>query len=144
MNKVIITGHVTRDIEYKATSTTSIANFAINDSRKAKTEKGAKAEYKNMYLDCTAFGKAADFLSQHFRKGSAVMLHGTLDQDTWEDKQTGQKRSKHVLIVATVDFPPRDFEDKDGGQRSVMDGVPVKRSAKSADHDPFADDADGF
>ena len=58
----------------------------------------------DIFIDVTAFGKTAEFVANHFHKGKAIFVTSRLNQDNWEDKQTGKPRSKHSLIADRVGF----------------------------------------
>lgn len=103
LNKVILSGNLTREPELKQTASgTSILSFSIasNDSRK-----NAQGQYEDKpnFVDCTIFGNQAAGLSQHLHKGMKVALEGKLDFQAWEDQQ-GNKRSKLSVIVNQLEF----------------------------------------
>ena len=58
----------------------------------------------DVFVDVTAFGKTAEFVASHFHKGKQIAVTSRLNQDNWEDKETGQKRSKLTLIADRVGF----------------------------------------
>lgn len=99
-NKVILVGNMTRDIELRYTQGGSaIANTAIATSRKF-TSNGEKKE-EVCFVDITFFGRSAEIANQYLRKGSKILVEGRLKFDQWSD-QNGQKRSKHSVIVETM------------------------------------------
>jgi single-strand DNA-binding protein len=98
-NKCIFIGHLTRDVETKhTTSQMEIAEFGIAVNHK----RGDKEEV--MFLDCTAFDKTAKTVAQYFAKGKPILVEGRLKLDVWDDKNTGQKRYKHSLVVDRFTF----------------------------------------
>ena len=100
-NKVIIVGHLTRDIEMKHTqSSLAIASTAIASSKKYKTQSGEQRD-EVMFLDITFFARLAEIAQQYLRKGSKVLVEGSLKFDQWVD-QNGNKRSKHSLTVSNM------------------------------------------
>lgn len=104
INKVILAGHLTRDPECRfSTKGTAIGRFTIAINRKWKEKDGAERE-EVAFIDCEAFGKTAETISSHFRKGNLLMVEGRLRTDNWEDKQTGQKRSKTLVNVQEFHF----------------------------------------
>lgn len=133
MNKIFLTGNISKDIEVKATSTTSIANLTVNCSK--KTKEG----WVNNYIECVAFGKVAEIIAEHFKSGSAIELSGELTQESWDDKQTGRKRYKHVVRVDSFDFPRKDMEFK--SERGVTDKAP-NYSGRTAPASKVDDDED--
>lgn len=126
MNKSIFTGNLTRDIELTYTSTgTAIAKTAIAVSTKF-TSNGEKKE-DVMFMDVTFFGRAAEVANQYLRKGSKVMLEGRIQFDQWVDKETGGKRSKHALIVETM-----EMLDSKGSTTSDEGDAPAAKAAPAA------------
>ena len=104
INKVIITGNLTRDPELRSTpSGTSVLNFgvAVNDRR--RTADGNWEDYPN-YIDCTMFGRRAEGVQQYLHKGLKVAIEGRLHYSSWEDRNTGQKRSKIDVTVDELEF----------------------------------------
>jgi len=99
--KVIYVGNLTKDGELKySQSGSAIYNNSIAVSKKF-TSNGEKKE-KVMYMDITAFSKVAEICNQYLRKGSKVLLEGEIEFQQWEDKQSGQKRSKHSFNVSNM------------------------------------------
>lgn len=100
-NKIILVGNLTKDIELRyAQSGTAIANTAIATSRKF-TQNGEKKE-EVCFVDITFFGRSGEVANQYLRKGSKILVEGRLNFEQWVDKQSGQKRSKHSVIVETM------------------------------------------
>ena len=99
-NKVILVGNLTRDIELRySQSGMGIASTAIATSRKF-TSNGEKKE-EVCFVDITFFAKSAEIANQYLRKGSKILVEGRLNFDQWVD-QSGQKRSKHSVVVETM------------------------------------------
>jgi single-strand DNA-binding protein len=110
-NQITLLGNLTRDIELKHSSSGSaIANTAIATSHKF-TVNGEKRE-ETMFVDLTFFGKSAETANSYLRKGSKVLIVGRLKQDNWVD-QSGQKKSKHGVIVETMKM----LDTKQDGQQ---------------------------
>jgi single-strand DNA-binding protein len=100
-NKIILVGNLTRDIELKyAQGGSAIANTAIATSRKF-TVNGEKKE-ETCFVDITFFGRSGEVANQYLRKGSKILVEGRLKFDQWVDQTSGQKRSKHSVIVETM------------------------------------------
>lgn len=96
MNICVFQGNLTRDPEFRTAQTgTSICNFSI------AVNSGFGENKKTMYMDCTAFGKQAEIINENFKKGKEILVNGELVLDTWEDKDTGSKRSRHKLNLAS-------------------------------------------
>lgn len=104
INKVMITGNLTRDAELRTTpSGTSILNFgvAVNDRR--RNQNGEWEDYAN-FIDCTMFGRRAESLQNYLKKGLKVAIEGRLHYSSWEDRNTGQRRSKVDVTVDEIEF----------------------------------------
>ena len=101
-NKVILVGNLTRDIELRyLPSGGAIATVGIATSRKFKNKDGTQGE-EVCFVDLTFFGRTAEVVNQYCHKGSKILAEGRLKLDTWIDKQSGQKRSKHGIVVESM------------------------------------------
>ncbi len=101
---MIAMGHVSKDVELRYTPTgKAVCQSSIALNRIWKNDAGDKMEQVT-FLDWTAFGTTAETLSQHVKKGSLIHFTGYLKQDSWDDKQTGQKRTKILMIVEKFTF----------------------------------------
>ena len=99
-NKVILVGNLTRDIELRYSQAgMGIANTAIATTRKF-TSNGEKKE-EVCFVDITFFARSAEIANQYLRKGSKILVEGRLNFEQWVD-QNGQKRSKHSIVVETM------------------------------------------
>ena len=99
-NKIILVGNLTRDIELRyAQSGTAIAKTAIATSRKYNSNGEKKEEV--CFVDITFFGRSGEVANQYLRKGSKILVEGRLTFEQWVD-QNGQKRSKHAVVVETM------------------------------------------
>lgn len=101
-NKVILMGNLTRDPELRSTpSGQSVASFSLAVNRSWKNASGETQEAVD-YIDCNAWGKAGEIISQYMQKGRAILVSGRLQQRSWE--QDGQKRSKVEVVVEDFNF----------------------------------------
>lgn len=103
INKVFITGNLTRSPELRETqSGTAVLKFsvAVNESRKNK-QTGEWEQYPH-FIDCTMFGNRARGLSQYIHKGGRIAVEGRLNYSSWTDRETSQKRSKLEVIADEV------------------------------------------
>lgn len=123
-NQWIGLGHLTRDPQLKfLPSQTAICEFGFASNRKYKTASGEERE-EVLFLDCIAFGKQAEILNQHVVKGNPIFLTGRLKLDSWDDKQTGAKRSKINLVVENFQFiggRPEGGQQQAAPARGAMD-----------------------
>jgi single-strand DNA-binding protein len=122
VNKVILIGRLTRDPEtrtFQNGGKVAKFGFAVG-SRRKNPQTGQWEDGDTMFIDCEAFnrgefGHLADRVEQYLRKGNQVFLEGRLKLETWDDKTSGAKRSKHALVVDNMQFlEPR--QGGDGGE----------------------------
>lgn len=117
MNKVLILGNITKDID-KATTTSGItvAKFTVAVSRKFKNAKG---EYETDFLNCVAFKGTADFISKYFSKGSKIALSGSIQTRNYEATD-GTKRYVTEILVEEVEFVEKA---KGGKQEEIVQEI---------------------
>jgi len=126
-NKVILAGNLTRDPELRYTPKgTAIAKFGLAVNRTWTGEDGQKHE-EATFVDIDCFGKQAEVISQYLRKGRSILIEGRLKLDQWDDKQTGQKRSKLGVVLESFSFIDSNREGGAGGG-----GAPAASSAQVA------------
>lgn len=103
-NKVIIMGNLTRDPELRYTPKgMAIAKIGLAVNRVWTNEAGEKKE-EVTFVDADVFGRTAENVGQYMKKGRPIMVEGRLKLDQWDDKQTGQKKSKLGVVAETVQF----------------------------------------
>jgi single-strand DNA-binding protein len=102
LNKVIVIGRLTRDIELKYTPAgTPVASFSIANNYSYKS--GNEKKEQVSYFDCTAWSKSAEILEQYVKKGHKIAIEGRLTQRSWQD-QDGKNRSKIEITVENFQF----------------------------------------
>ena len=112
INRVCITGNLTRDPELRATAGgTQVLSFgvAVNDRRR-NAQTGEWEDYPN-FVDCTMFGNRAEAVGRFLAKGMKVAIEGKLRYSSWE--RDGEHRSKLEVIVDEIEFMSR--RDEQGG-----------------------------
>ena len=103
-NKVILLGNLTRDPELRYTPKgMAIAKVGLAVNRNWTSETGEKKE-EVTFVDVDIFGRTAENVAQYMRKGRPILIEGRLRLDQWDDKQTGQKRSKLGVVGEVVQF----------------------------------------
>jgi len=113
-NKVILIGNLTRDPEVRYTSKgTAVAKIGLAVNRSWKAETGEQRE-EVTFVDVDVFGRQAEVVGQYLRKGRPVLVEGRLRLDTWEDKQTNQKRSRLGVVMESFQF--LDYGGGGGGR----------------------------
>lgn len=112
LNKVFLMGNLTRDIELRhlPKTNTAVAQLGLAVNRRWRTPEGEQKE-EVTFLDCEAFGRTAETLSQYLKKGRPVFIEGRLKLDQWQDKESGQNRSKLKVVVENFQF----IDSKPGG-----------------------------
>lgn len=123
INRVTITGNLTRDPEVRNTqSGMSVMSLgvAVNDRRK-NNQTGEWEDYAN-FIDCTMFGTRAQSVSQYLSKGSKVAIEGKLRWSQWE--RDGQKRSKIEVIVDDLEFMSMDANQQNHQQPQQVNYAP--------------------
>jgi single-strand DNA-binding protein len=97
-NKVILLGNLTRDPEVRYTPKgTAVAELGMAVNRVYTAENGEKRE-ETTVVDVTLWGRTAEIAGEYLKKGRPVFIEGRLQLDSWEDKQSGQKRSKLKVV----------------------------------------------
>ena len=127
-NKVILAGNLTRDPELRYTPKgLAIAKLGLAVSRTWKNEAGESKE-EVTFVDVDAFGRQAEVLAQYMKKGRPLLVEGRLKLDQWDDKQTGQKRSKLGVVLDSFSFLDS------GGNRN--EGAPVEAAPRRPQSTP--------
>src|ERR1041385_6566729 len=123
-NKVILAGNLTRDPEVRYTPKgAAIAKLGLAINRTWKTETGETKE-EVTFVDVDAFGRTAEVISQYLKKGRPILVEGRLKLDQWDDKQTGQKRSRLGVVLEGFQFLDSGRGDGSGGGRSGPSSAP--------------------
>lgn len=116
-NKIVLVGHLTRDIELKYTQSGAvIGKSAIAVTRKYSTN-GEKRE-EICFVDITFFGKSAEIANQYLTKGSKLLIEGVLKFEQWTD-QNGQPRSKHSIAVESMEMLGDAKQNNQGYQQGA-------------------------
>jgi len=101
-NKIILQGNLTREVEIRYTQGgTAIATTGIATNRKYTAANGDKKE-EVLFVDVSFFGRTAEIANQYLHKGSKVLIDGRLQLDLWDDKKTGDRRSKHTIAAESL------------------------------------------
>ncbi len=153
-NKVLLLGNLTRDVElrYLPNTNTPVAKVGLAVNRRFKTANGEQRE-ETTFVDCEAMGRTAEVMSQYLQKGRPVFIEGRLRLDQWEDRQSGQKRSKLLVFIESFQFvdsggsgPGGGGGSGGGGAGSSSGSAPARRGAYAGGsshndaHEPIDDD----
>jgi single-strand DNA-binding protein len=138
-NKVLLIGNLTRDPELKYTPKgTAIANIGLAVNRRWTTETGEQKEDVT-FVDVEVWGRQAETVGQYLSKGKPIFVEGRLKLDSWEDKETGQKKSKMRVVCEHFQFigapggaPSGRAEFKDESPSDQPPARPAGRSGRTA------------
>lgn len=123
LNKVFLMGRLTFDPELRRTpSGTAVTELRLATSRTWLGRDGERRE-ETLFIDVTVWDRQAENCCQYLRKGSAVHIEGSLKMDTWDDKTTGEKRSKIKVQADRVQFLDSRRADQGGGMGSMDDDM---------------------
>lgn len=101
LNTITLAGRLTRDPELKYVGEHTICEFGLATSKKMRNRE------ETVFIDMVCWQRTAEVAAEYLRKGSPVLVRGRLTMDQWEDKQTGQKRTKHRVTVEELQMVPR-------------------------------------
>lgn len=142
MNKVEITGRLTKDVDVKVNGESKVARLTVAVDRKLTKEQRQKEGVQTAdFIPVVAFGKTAEFLEKYFKKGSAIELSGRI--------QTGSYTNKEGVKIYTTDVVAEDVGFGVGGSKN-SDGAGAgnnsaqNNNAAPADEDGFMDIPDGL
>ncbi len=152
LNKVMLIGNLTRDPELRHTPKgTAVAELGLAINRVWRDEQGQKQE-DTTFVDVTLWGRQAEVAQQYLTKGSPCYIEGRLNLDTWDDKATGQKRSKLKVVGETLQLLGSKGSSSGGGngyseRPQQVSSAPQQRSsppqgASAAPADDFQEDDD--
>jgi single-strand DNA-binding protein len=129
-NKVVLMGNLTRDPELRSIpSGQQVASFSLAVNRTWKNSNGEQQEAVD-YIDCNAWGKPGEIITQYMKKGSAILVSGRLQQRQWE--QEGQKRSKVEIVVEDFNFVGGNDSGSSNGGGSYQNSPSSDSSAPAA------------
>ena len=104
VNKVMLSGNLTKDVELRTLeSGTSVAKLSIANNQYYK-DKNGENQQSTSFFNVTVWGKMAEVCNTVLQKGSEVFVEGSIEQRTWEDKETKQKRSTYEIVSQNIQF----------------------------------------
>jgi single-strand DNA-binding protein len=132
LNKVLLLGNVTRDPEVRYTPKGSaVCDLGVAVNRSYTTDSGEKRE-EVTFVDVTLWGRTAEVASEYLKKGRPVFIEGRLQMDTWDDKQTGQKRTRLRVVAENMQLlGGRSPGGAESPGESRQTSPPPKKSASS-------------
>lgn len=129
LNKVLLLGNLTRDPELRYTPKgTAVTDIGLAVNRVRTNDQGERLE-ETTFVDITLWGRQAELAQQYLSKGRGVFIEGRLQLDTWDDKQTGQKRSKLKVVGENLQFLP---DGRGGGGQRPQQSPPQQSPPQNA------------
>ena len=114
-NKVLLIGHFTRDPELRfLPNNTAVCDFGLAVNDRYQNKQTQEWEDRPNFVDVTAFGRTTENINKFFGKGRPIFIEGKLRFEQWEDRQSGQKRSKLKVVVDVWQFVDSDRGGRDG------------------------------
>jgi len=136
-NKIIIIGNLVRDPELKVTQNgTQVCQITVASTHKYKEQE------ETCFIDAACFGTTAEVVSKYFSKGKPILIEGRLKLDKWQDRETGQNRSKHSIFIEKFEFigSKQDNEQQNNQHNSGYDSYSQSQPARDAHPNPDPDD----
>ncbi len=142
VNKVILIGNLTRDPETRHTPKGSaVTELGLAMNRKYKVDEETKEEVT--FVDVAFWGASGETIAKYLSKGNPIYIEGRLQLDTWEDKQSGQKRSKIRVIGERFQFLGGGGGESNAQPRPAQQAAaPSPQPAPKADSLPLDDNED--
>jgi len=130
VNKVILVGRLGKDPEIRSTPNgNSVAKFSLaTDDR--YTDKSGEKQERTEWHNIVAWGKLAEICGQYLRKGKLIYIEGSIRTDTWDDKETGQKKYRTEIIANQMQMLDRKGDENGGG--GAYAGAAKKSNASGA------------
>lgn len=147
LNRVLLAGNLTRDPQIRfLANEKAVAEFGLAINRKFKDANGQLKE-ETTFVDVETWGRTAELVGQYLTKGRGCFVEGRLKLDSWDDKESGQKRSKLRVVADNVQFtdskgdgpvrPRGDEAQGDAGDARPAPARPVAPAAGGDDEPPF-------
>lgn len=143
LNSVVLVGRLTRDPELRYTPQgAAVAELTLASNRRFTKKDGEKVE-EVAFIDVVAWNRLAETMAEYLKKGRQVVVLGTLVQERWDDKDTGQKRSRIRVQAHTVQFLGGGSKDEETSEQEVpaeeplvVPELPARPPAKTASAAP--------
>jgi single-strand DNA-binding protein len=143
-NKVLLMGNLTRDVEMRYTpSGMALAKLGLAVSRKFRDSKTNELREEVAFVDIEVWGKQAETANQYLSKGKPIFVEGRLKFDQWDDKQTGQKRSKLLVVAERIQFLGGPGGGGGGQGRAPQGGQARPAQSAQAPQKPAQESSDG-
>jgi single-strand DNA-binding protein len=120
VNKVILIGRLGKDPEIRSTpSGTTVTKFSLATDEKFTDRAGEKQD-RTEWHNIVTFGKLAEICGQYLKKGKLVYIDGSIHYDSWDDKETGQKKYRTEITAANMKMLDRKGDSEEGGSYATV------------------------
>jgi single-strand DNA-binding protein len=143
VNRVILVGRLGKDPEIRSIpSGTSVSKFSIATDERFTDKSGEKQE-RTEWHNIEAWGKLGEICGQYLRKGKLVYIEGSIRTESWDDKESGQKKYRTKIVASEMQMLDKKSDDEGGGggytRKPAAAGAPAERSGQMEDDDevPF-------
>ncbi|HEY0980736.1 MULTISPECIES: single-stranded DNA-binding protein [unclassified Schlesneria] len=140
-NKVILVGNLTRDPQVKyTTGGTAVTEIGLAVNRRWLDKQSNQWKDETTFVDVTLWGRTAEIAGEYLAKGRPVLIEGRLQLDTWDDRESGQKRSKLRVVGENMTMLGGKGDGQGGGGDSRSGGRPQSAGpSRSAFAEPSFD-----
>ncbi len=137
VNKVILIGRLGKDPEVRSTpSGTTVTRFSLATDERFTDRNGEKQD-RTEWHNIVAWGKLGEICGQYLRKGKLVYIDGSIHYDSWDDKETGQKKYKTEIRADNMKMLERRGDDEGGGPRKTTGASAGAPPADDEEEVPF-------
>jgi len=142
INKVILVGRLGKDPEIRSTpGGQTVARFSLATDEKFTDRNGEKQE-RTEWHNIAAWGKLGEICGQYLRKGRLVYIEGSIRNDSWDDKETGQKKYRTEIVARDMKMLERKSDGDEGGSYSSGGGYAGARKSGPTPAPELEDDDD--
>jgi single-strand DNA-binding protein len=142
INKVILVGRLGKDPEVRSTpSGTSVAKFSLATDERF-TDKSGEKQDRTEWHNIVAWGKLGEICGQYLRKGKLVYIEGSIRTDSWDDKESGQKKYRTEIVARDMKMLDRRGDDEGGGGGGSYGGASRGSSSSRGGSAPAPDMGD--
>jgi single-strand DNA-binding protein len=140
INKAILVGRLGKDPEIRSTpSGQTVARFSIATDEKFTDRNGEKQE-RTEWHNIAAWGKLGEICGQYLRKGKLVYIEGSIRTDSWDDKESGQKKYRTEIVAQNMKMLERKSDEEGGGSYSGSGNYASSRKSGPTPAPPIEDD----
>jgi single-strand DNA-binding protein len=144
-NKVILVGNLTRDPQVKyTTGGTAVTEIGLAVNRRWLDKQSNQWKDETTFVDITLWGRTAEIAGEYLAKGRSVLIEGRLQLDTWDDRETGQKRSKLRVVGENMTMLGGKGDNPGGGGGAGARSGPANAPRGQATPESESQDAPDF